>query len=164
MNTDLRPRPPAVVELEDVFGGDSQAGFGSAVFFRPASESAAESLEVASKAIYQRFCGDSWEEFGIENWLGTWKLLHERPIGGTGDVVREIEGIRDPESGSAAQMLLDAGPDPDRNIAALRTAFNAPEISQLKIFKIGDGGSMSGAIIAAETTANVRFFLIILLD
>ncbi|MDP1561108.1 MAG: hypothetical protein Q8M16_06900 [Pirellulaceae bacterium] len=162
MNTGLRPAD--VLELEDVFGGDSQAGFGSAVFFMPVRDSAAGSLELESKSFYQRFCGDIWEEFGVENWLGTWKLLHERPVGGSGDIVAEIEGIRDPESGSAAQMLLDAGPDPDRAIAALRTAFNDPGITQLKIFKIGDGGSMSGAIIAAENNANVRLFLIILLD
>lgn len=159
MNTKLR-----VAELEDVFGSASDAGFGSAVFVSPGGGTDAPSLEAESQHIYQSFCGPKWTSHGVENWLSTWKLLHQRPVGGGGDIVAEIEAIRDPESGSAAQMLLDAGPEPDRAAATLRAAFNDGEVSQLQIFKIGDGGAMSGAIIAAEWPARVRVFLIILLD
>lgn len=161
MNTS--PIASVIAELEEVFGAPSDAGFGSAVFSSPATATHSQSLEAEGKAIYQKFCGDIWEKFGVENWLATWKLLHERPAGGVGDIVTEIQAIRDPESGSAAQMLLD-GADPDRAAAALRAAFNDTSLVRLQIFKIGDGGAMSGAIIAAETNAGARFFLIILLD
>jgi len=158
------PLPATIAELEMVFGKASDAGFGSAVFFSPPTDAVSGSLETESKAIYQTFCGEIWEEFGVENWLANWKVLLERPPGSGGDIVAEIQSIRDPESGSAAQLLLDAGPDPDRAEATLRAAFNDPGISQLQIFKIGDGGAMSGVIIAAETSTKVRYFLIILLD
>jgi hypothetical protein len=162
MNTSASP--PVVAELEQVFGLPSEAGFGSAVFFHPTTATDSGSLEVEGQAIYRTFCGDLWEKFGAENWLATWELLHERPDGETGDIVTEIEAIRDPEAGSAAQMLLDAGPDPNRAASALRAAFNDSSMVRLQIFKIGDGGAMSGAIIAAETKATARVFLIILLD
>lgn len=161
MITELRPK---VVELEDVFGSASDSGFGSAVFFTQGSGANAKSLEAESRRVYQSFCGEKWTSFGEENWLSTWKLLHQRPVGSGGDIVAEIEAIRDPESGSAAQMLLEAGPDTERAAATLRSVFNDAEISQLQIFKIGDGGAMSGAIIAAEWPSGARVLLIILLD
>ncbi|MBL8889082.1 MAG: hypothetical protein JNL67_03830 [Planctomycetaceae bacterium] len=162
MNTDLRPT--GLAELEEMFGAASDAGFGSAVFFSSGDRAAERSLEAEGLQVYEKFCGKKWTKFGVENWLSNWKLLHERPIQDGGDIVAEIEAIRDPESGSAAQMLLDAGPDVERAATTLRTVFNDPDIARLQIFKIGDGGAMSGAIIAAQWPVGVRVFLIILLD
>ena len=154
----------AIENLEQVFGSASEAGFGSAVFVRQSSETEPRSLETDGRDVYRIFCGDNWDGFGVDNWLANWKLLHERLPGREGDIIAEIQAIRDPEAGSAAQMLLESGPDPEHAENVLRSAFNAGNISQLQIFKIGDGGAMSGAIIAAETNANRRVFLIILLD
>jgi hypothetical protein len=156
--------PASIAELENVFGKASQAGFGSAVFFNPKVDANQASLETESKAIYQTFCGATWQKFGAENWLATWAIVHERPAGSAGDIVSEIGSIADIEARSAAMLLFDAGEDSARAKDALSEAFDDAAIRQLKIFKIGDGAAMSGALIAAETNSDARQFLIILMD
>jgi hypothetical protein len=155
---------PILRELEDVFGPPSQAGFGSAVFFFPEGPAQPSSLEQHAQQMYQHFCGEIWERFGVDNWLKTWKQLLQRTADSRGHIVKEIEALKDPEAGSAAGLLLDAGGDPSRAQAALAAAFDSPAITGLQIFKIGDGGAMSGALIAAEMATGARLFLIILLD
>lgn len=153
--------PAWVVALQAVFGPPSAAGFGSAVFYLPADGAA---LETTARQVYERFCGERWGELGAEQWLGVWRLLYDRPAGQPGAVLQEIPALADPESRSAALMLWEGGPEPTAARAALQTAFDSSAVAQFRIYKIGDGEAMSGAILAAETTQGEQVCLVILLD
>jgi len=156
--------PSWVSQLEQVFGPASQAAFGSAVFYQADGDAGPAGLEAAARDVYRTFCGELWEEFGVENWLGTWRRLYERPAEQAGDIVHEIQALPAPETRSAALMLWEGGPDPTQAQAALRAAFDTSTVLHLHIYQIGDAGAMSGALLAAETAAGAHCFLIILLD
>lgn len=151
-----KTKPAYVTELEQAFGGPSQNAFGSAVFLEPNMEP--DQLEAQALATYQHFCGDTWARFGEQNWLANWKLVYARNSGSTGRIVDELGALEDRNAKSSAEMLLDNV----ESQAAMRTSFDDVEVSQLCVFKIGDGGAMSGLLIAAvrpEGTVLVVFLM-----
>lgn len=155
--------PMWVAGLQLIFGPPSDTGFGSAVSYSPPC-AAAMPLEAMARIHYERFCGERWTELGGEQWLGVWRRLYDRPAGQAGDVLSEIPALADPEARSAALMLWEGGPEPTAARAALQAAFDAANVAQFHIYKIGDGEAMSGAILAVETTRGEQCCLIILLD
>lgn len=137
-----------VATLQKIYGGPDVTGMGSRVESRALG--AGESLEDAAQKEYQRFCGEIWERFGPENWMGQWAEVYRRPTGSKGDIVREIRGIRDQSASLAASMLLDNIDHPEAAIPALETVFNDAAIQQLVIYRLGDGEAYSGVLLAAQ--------------
>ena len=151
------PSTAYVAELERAYGGPSQSAFGSAVFFSP--NETATTLEPTARAKYEYFCGETWTRFGPENWLAAWKPVYARQAQSPRDVVAELRALDDPDARQSAAMLLDN----DELHGALRTAFDDAQVAALQVYKIGDGGAMSGVLIAA-TRPEGALCLVFLLD
>jgi hypothetical protein len=165
-------QPAWVSGLQQVFGGPSQSAFGSAVFSFPARQQAGELPDTLQKlpdrlqkqalSCYQDFCGQTWERFGPENWLGTWQLVHEREAGG-GAITEELAALTDPVTRLAASTMLESHDDPSAARNALQQAFDDSQVQVLHVYRIGDGGAMSGLLIAARR-CGFDVFLVFLLD
>ena len=153
-------KPEEVVELERVLGGPSQSGFGASVFYERSSP---EDLDQVALLRYQYFVGKKWEQFGAENWLGVWELLYKRRSGTPADILRELAAISDPSARSSTCLLTDGHSDPQAACVALAAAFNDASISDLRIYKIGDGEAMSGILIAARQS-ETDLLLALLMD
>lgn len=134
--------------LETVFGGPSDDAFGSAVFRRALPGDAA--LEPLAREIYRDFVGELWDRLGADAWLAPWSLAAARAQGSAQSVVDLLDTLEDLATRSAADMLVNANPDPEAAPDALREAFDHDGISELKVFTIGDGEAMSGLLIAAQ--------------
>jgi hypothetical protein len=153
-------RPDYVRTLEAVFGGPNQSGFGSTVLFATARDRG-ELVRLAREA-YRHFMGALWERWGEAAWMGPWRLIHERASGR--DVLAELTALEDPQARSAADMLMNATEDPASGQAALLAAFNDPAVQDLLVFGLGDGGAMSGVLVAARRVNGEATFLVFLMD
>jgi hypothetical protein len=135
---------------------------GSAVFFERLAAGAV--LERAAVTKYRHFVGSSWERFGERAWMGPWKQVHARKPGARPDVVAELRSLAAPQASSSAGMLLDVVERADQARAALSAAFDSPEVTDLRVFNLGDGGAMSGLLIAARRASGDATFLVFLMD
>ncbi len=161
--SDSSAKPADVADLEAAYGAPSQAGFGSAVFYEPLG--ADDSLTDAALAKYKYFTGELWERWGEDAWMGPWKEVYTRPAGAKADIVAELRGITDFDARSSAPMILDVVQDADKAKAALAAAFDDPAVSELRVFNLGDGGAMSGILVAGRRAqAGEAVFLVFLLD
>lgn len=150
-------------ELEAVFGGPSDHGFGSAVFRRPMP--ATGDLEELARGVYRDFVGELWDRFGADAWLGPWAELAQRARASDGAILAILDALADPLVRSAGDVLVNGGTDPDAARAALTRAFDIPVVSDLRVYATGDGGAMSGLLIAARNdTAAEAVFLVFLMD
>jgi hypothetical protein len=61
-------------------------------------------------------------------------------------------------------MLMNATEDPASGQAALLAAFNDPAVQDLLVFGLGDGGAMSGVLVAARRVNGEATFLVFLMD
>jgi hypothetical protein len=155
--------PAWLTALETAYGPPSQAGFGSAVFQAALPET--ESLESAALAKYRFFVGDLWDRYGEAAWMSPWQLVHARPAGATADIVKELRAITDPAAQLSAPLLLDCLENAEAARAALSAAYDAPAVTELQIFTIGDGAALSGLLIAGRRpAAGEATFLIFLMD
>lgn len=149
--------------LEDAFGAESDDAFGSAVFRRDLPPG--DDLEALAREVYRDFTGELWDRFGAAAWLGTWSRVASRDGPDRTPVLHILTALTEPEVRSAADMLTAGHPDPDAAGRALAAAFDAPGVSELKLYRIGDGGAMSGVLIAArEDARNAAVFLVFLMD
>ena len=156
-------KPEFVARLEEVYGSPNQNAFGSAVFFDPAANPPSDSiLDETALARYRFFCGKTWEQFGEENWLNTWKTVYVRRWNAQADIVSELTMIKDSDARQSASMLLDTNSLPNCH-EVLAQAFDIEAISDLKVFKIGDGQAMSGVLIAGQYPDGV-LSLVFLMD
>lgn len=155
--------PAYAADLQAIYGAPSQAGFGSAVFFiQPMAET---DLTQAALAQYRYFVGDLWERYGEEAWMGPWKQVYARPANAPHGIVDELTAIDDPDAALSVPMILDAVEDAAKGRAALAVAFDDPAVTDVAVFNLGDGGAMSGVLVAgrrAQEDAGV--FLVFLLD
>lgn len=142
----------AVSALQGIYGGPEVQGMGSSV--KEVEVPAGTSMEAVAKQRYQQFCGEIWERFGPENWLGQWAEVYQRPNGLSGDIVRELRELKDHSAELAGSMLLDNIDEPESAVAALRGVFDHPSIEELSIFRLGDGEAYSGVLIAAQSKAS----------
>lgn len=154
--------PLYAAALEAAYGAPSQAGMGSAVFFEQLSPDG--DLEKAAQAKYRRFVGASWERFGEKAWMGPWKQVHARAAGARPDVVAELRALPDAQARSSAGMLLDVVENAEKARAALAGAFDDPAVAELRVFTLGDGGAMSGLLVAGRRTTGDALFLVFLMD
>ena len=152
-----------LTQLQVAYGGPSQQGFGSAVFY----ETLASGGDLAEVALstYRRFVGRLWERYGEAAWMGPWREVYARPPGASREIVAELRGIADRDARLSVPMILDdiAGADAAR--AALSAAFDDPAVTELRVFNLGDGAAMSGLLLAGRRGASGEStFLVFLMD
>ena len=156
-------KPESVINLEEVYGIASQDAFGSSVFYNPASN-LEESLEEAALAKYQYFTGETWDRYGEENWLGEWSLVYQRSASTERDIVAELRAIADNRARLSASLLLENIENEAEACKSLASVFDDQLVSELSIFKIGDGSAMSGVLIASRRSTDETVFLVLLMD
>ena len=84
---------------------------------------------------------------------------NSRPAGAAPDIVAELRAVDDQEAARSVPMILDNDP------AALAAVFEAPAVTELRVFNLGDGEAMSGLLIAGRrVAAREATFLVFLLD
>jgi hypothetical protein len=163
MNGKTREKPDAVSRLEAAYGGPSQGGFGSAVFHEPLG--GADDLTQAALSTYKTFVGTLWELYGEQAWMGPWKEVYDRKAGSQPDIVAELRGIADPDARLSVPMVLDNVDGAEAARAALSAVFDDPAVTELRVFNLGDGGAMSGVLVAGRRGAGgAATFLVFLMD
>jgi hypothetical protein len=153
-----------VAQLEAAYGPPSQRGFGGAVFheeLRPADD-----LAVAALAKYRYFVGSLWSRYGEQAWMDPWREVYSRRSGARRDIVAELRAIEDRPAQQSVALLLDAMENPAAARAALAGAFDAPAVTELRVFNLGDGAAMSGLLVAGRRAApdNRATYVIVLMD
>jgi hypothetical protein len=112
-------------------------------------------LETLAKQRYQEFCGEIWNRFGPENWLGPWCELYHRSNNAPlleRNILEELGSLKDDHCiDLVVSMLLDNIDDAEAGHAALTQVFDDASIHQLSIYRLGDGEAFSGLMIAATT-------------
>lgn len=156
-------KPVAVADLEAAYGPPSQAGFGGAVFHQRLA--AGDDLDRQALATYKHFVGELWDRFGEDAWMGPWKKVYAREPGTERDIVAELRGIADPDASVSVPLVLDLAADAESARAALAAVYDDPTVTDLAVYNLGDGGAMSGLLVAgrraAEATAT---FVVVLMD
>lgn len=155
-----QPKPKYVLQLEAVYGSPSQAGFGSAVFYIPADSTS--ELDAVAIECYRYFVGDLWDRFGETAWMQPWKVVYQRLAATQPAIVAELHAIADSTIQLSVPLLLETG---DAAIAgqALADAYDDPTVEQLAVYRLGDGGAMSGLLVAGQRPGEITI-LVLLLD
>jgi len=154
-------RPPYVIALETYYGPPSQSGYGSTVLFTSPVEDR-RALERLAKASYRFFVGALWDKWGEQAWMGRWRLLYERS--GAGNIADELRQLSDPAARASGDMLLNSISDSKEAQESLALAFDNADVQDLLVFDLGDGGAMSGVLIAARRQNRDAVFLVFLMD
>ena len=90
-----------------------------------------------------------------------------RQAGAKPDIVAELRGITDRDARSSVPMILDnmEGADGERARAALAAAFDDSAVTEISVYNLGDGGAMSGLLVAGRRgETGESTFLVFLLD
>ncbi len=162
-STNAAQLPAYVAALQASYGPPSQEGFGSAVFYD--MQSTDVDLTALALAKYQYFVGDLWDQYGEDAWLGPWYQVYTRPAEATPDIVGELRAIADPDAARSVPMILDAIDGAVQARAALAAAFDDPAMNEVAVFNLGDGGAMSGILVAGRRPdTGEALFLVFLLD
>jgi hypothetical protein len=148
--------------LTTIYGPPSQAGFGSAVFF----ERLAPEADLTQTALnyYRYFVGDLWNRYGETAWMTSWRQVYFRQPGDEADTVAELNALRDPEAKLSVPLLLNPGGEGEKARQALSAMYDAPTVTELRIYALGDGAAMSGLLIAGRRQAGETTTLVFLLD
>jgi hypothetical protein len=156
-------KPDDVTRLEAAYGAPSQDGFGSAVFYEVLN--ADLPLEKAALAKYKYFTGKLWERWGEAAWMGSWKEVYARKTGAKANIVTELRGITDDDAASSVPMILDNIQNAEKACTTLSVVFDDPLITELRVYNLGDGGAMSGILIAGrQASTNRAIMLVFLMD
>ena len=156
-------KPAYAVDLEKAYGEPSQAAFGSAVFYAKLKPDAYLEKEALDK--YKYFVGEQWDRLGGDQaWLGTWKKVYSRKSETDRDVVKELRGIRDISAANSVPMILDVVEGAANAVNALSAAYDHPSVVDFNVYNIGDGGAMSGLLLAGRRANGETTFLVFLLD
>lgn len=158
-----RMKPDYVTRLQAAYGAPSQEGFGSAVFHE--TMQGTDNLTQAALAKYRYFVGKLWARYGEDAWMGPWKEVYARLASAKPDIVAELRGIADQEAQRSVPMVLDNVASAEVARAALSAAFDDPALTELRAFNLGDGGAMSGLLIAGRRgSTGETTFLVFLMD
>lgn len=77
----------------------------------------------------------------------------------------ELRAIADPDAARSVPMILDAIDGAVQARAALAAAFDDPAMNEVAVFNLGDGGAMSGILVAGRRPdTGEALFLVFLLD
>jgi hypothetical protein len=162
MPDSVSSRPAAITDLQALYGQPSQAGFGSAVFYEATEPG--PNLEATALQFYKHFVGKLWEQYGESVWMSSWKQVYVRPGGMQSDIVAELRAITDPAAANHVPiLLLDETDDQAKAQQALAAVFDHPQITDLSVYRIGDGAALSGLLVAGYCSNEVTI-LISLID
>lgn len=150
----------AINQLQAVFGGETESGYGSAVFVRQVS--AETPLESAAKIVYQAFAPKLFSLLGDTMWTN-WSEVY-RASGGRPTFHNSLVNHDDFQVSMQAGMLINNHDDPDAARSAFRAAFAASDISEQRVYYIGDGDAYGGLIIASRRHDGTSVFLLLLMD
>jgi hypothetical protein len=152
----------SVIDLQAAYGAPSQAGFGSAVFYESLE---GVKLEKAALAKYKFFVGELWDRYGEAAWMKSWKEVYRRKAGSKYDIVSELRGIQNQEAALSVPMILENIEGAEKARLALSSVYDDPTVTDLRVYTLGDGGAMSGLLIAGHRSSNGEaVFLVFLLD
>ena len=161
----------AVAKLQDIYGGPEVRGLGSSVIEVPLDDE--RRFESTAKERYRVFCGEIWERFGPENWLGQWAEVYRRPaatateagtakdVVAAGGIEAELRGLEDHAASMAGSLMLDNIDDADAAKEMLKRVFDDPAIRRLSIYRLGDGEAIFGIMIAALAGSPGRMTMLI---
>ena len=155
-------KPSYVTDLEAAYGAPSQAGFGSAVFYTAVDP--AKKLEQGALKYYQYFVGELWERWGEDAWMGPWKEVYVREADANSDIVAELKGITDADARQSVPMILEVVENAEAARKALSAAYDDPAVTELRVYNLGDGGAVSGLLVAARRDTGQATFLVFLMD
>jgi len=156
-------KPVYVTDLEKAYGAPSQEAFGGAVFFERLKSDA--DLEKEALAKYKYFVGEQWDRLGGDKaWLGPWKKVYSRKAGSRHDIAKELNGIEDADASISVPLVLELIQNAEAAVKALAAAYDAPEVTELNAYTIGDGGAMSGLLLAGRRENGEATFLAVLMD
>lgn len=155
-------RPQYVLDLETYYGEPNQEGFGSTVLFKKVKT--ADVLEQIAQEKYQYFTGEKWEEWGSETWLASWKEVYRRPDDVQPHIVAELSAIEEFDTQLQVDMILNNIDNADKARDALSVAYDAPDVSELRAYNIGDGEAMSGLLLAGRRENGETTFLLFIMD
>ena len=154
-------KPGYAVDMERSFGPSGQAAFGSAVFFEKLN--AGDHLENAALRSYRRFVGDLWDRWGESAWMEVWKEIYRRgPDTGDG-IIAELAGLDDAAVRSSADRLLNGRADAAEAQKALSAACDDPLVTDLSVYRTGDGDAMSGLLIAVRRASSGEALMLVFL-
>ena len=160
---DAAGKPEAVEALEAAYGPPSDAGFGSAVFYEELAPDA--DLERAALEKYKAFVGKLWDEYGEDAWMGPWTAVYTRAPETEHDIVAELQGVTDATAGLSVPMVLEPSEGADQAREALAAVFDDPGMSEVSVYDTGDGGAMSGILVAGRNPETGQaVFLVFLYD
>ncbi|MFY9974825.1 MAG: hypothetical protein WAK53_11255 [Chromatiaceae bacterium] len=163
MDSSAPTKPDYLTPLEAAYGAPSQAGFGSVVFQEILKVT--DELSEAAKVKYRTFVGQLWDRFGEEAWMGPWKEVYVRNPATRPDIAAELRGIGDPDARLSVPMVLENVEGAETARAALSAAFDDPEVTELRVFNLGDGEAMAGLLVAGRRGASGETtFLVFLMD
>jgi hypothetical protein len=163
MTRTIQINPNNMTTMEEIYGVPTQAGFGSAVFIEQLNST--DDLEKIALKKYRYFVGDLWERYGQDTWIGPWKEVYRRPKLIQPDIIAELRSIKDPQASISVPMILDNIQDPEKARLALSSVYDEPAITDLRVYNLGDGGVMSGLLIAGRHgDTGEAIFLVFLMD
>ncbi len=153
-------KPGYIANLEAVYGPPNAAGFGSAIFHEKLEDD--EDLENVAQGAYRCFVGKLWERWGRDVWMSPWREVYTRPVSsGPRDIVAELRGINEPGVAASVPLIVEVGETPERTHAVLSAAFDNAEVTELRVFAIGDGEAISGLLVAGKRTASASATLLV---
>lgn len=148
--------------LEKVYGKPASTGFGSAVFYEVSKKD--QSLAGIALEDYKLFMGEKWTPETASTWMSGWKLVYERNPGLSGDIITELNNIKDPGARRSLPLLTEFINDPNQAKAALEAAFNNSNLAHLELFTIGDNAEMNGLLLCGLYTDYSACTIICLMD
>lgn len=151
-----------ISRLQEIYGGPEVRGLGSGVIEIPLDDESR--FESTAKERYRVFCGEIWERFGPENWMGQWAEVYRRPVakgGSAAAIESELRGLEDHPASMAGSLMLDNIDDADAAKETLKRVFDDPAIRRLSIYRLGDGEAIFGIMIAALAGSPGRMTMLI---
>jgi hypothetical protein len=121
-------------------------------------------LEQGALEYYQYFVGDLWARWGEDAWMGPWKEVYAREADTNPDIVAELRGITDFDAKQSVPMILDVVQNAEAARQALATAYDDPAATELRVYNLGDGGAMSGLLVAGRRDGGEALYLVFLMD
>ncbi len=87
-----------------------------------------------------------------------------RKAGTRRDVAKEWKGIDAAAASISVPLVLETMEDPDAAVEALSAAYDDPEVTDSRVYSIGDGEAMSGLLLAGRRENGEVTFLATLMD
>lgn len=99
-----------------------------------------------------------------EAWLSAWKQVYIREPQSDHDIVAEMRSLTDLDARLSVPMVLDGLENAEAAKRALSTAYNHKDVIDLRVYTLGDGGVMSGLLVAGQRSNGETTFLVFLYD